>query len=78
MTIEEAWKIIHQDYVDLSKIDSAALSQAAVQAMIETLNDPHSAWHGVLLAALARELRVSGFFSPRGPGLLLDSRPELF
>ena len=43
-TIEEAWKIIHRDYVDLSKIDSTALSQAAVQAMINTLDDPHSAY----------------------------------
>jgi carboxyl-terminal processing protease len=42
--IEEAWKIIHQDYVDLSAIDSSALSQAAVQAMMDTLDDPHSAY----------------------------------
>ena len=43
-TIEEAWQIIHKDYVDPSKIDSTALSQAAVQAMMDTLNDPHSAY----------------------------------
>ncbi|RJO60674.1 MAG: S41 family peptidase [Dehalococcoidia bacterium] len=43
-TIEEAWKIIHRDYVDLSKIDSTALSQAAVQAMMDTLDDPHSGY----------------------------------
>jgi carboxyl-terminal processing protease len=43
-TIEEAWNFIHQDYVDPSKIDSTALSQAAVQAMMDTLNDPHSAY----------------------------------
>lgn len=44
-TIEEAWKIIHRDYVDPSKIDSTALSQAAVQAMIDTLDDPHSGYY---------------------------------
>ena len=43
-TIEDAWNVIHQDYVDPSKIDSAALSQAAVQAMMNTLNDPHSVY----------------------------------
>jgi carboxyl-terminal processing protease len=43
-TIEEAWNTIHQDYVDPSKVDSTALSQAAVQAMMNTLNDPHSAY----------------------------------
>ena len=43
-TIEQAWNVIHQDYVDPSKIDSSALSQAAVQAMMDTINDPHSAY----------------------------------
>lgn len=43
-TIEDAWNVIHQDYVDPSKVDSTALSQAAVQAMMNTLNDPHSAY----------------------------------
>ena len=43
-TIEDAWNVIHQDYVDPSKIDSSALSQAAVQAMVDTLNDPHSGY----------------------------------
>ncbi len=43
-TIEDAWKIIHQDYVDPSSVDSTALAQAAVQAFMDTLNDPHSAY----------------------------------
>jgi carboxyl-terminal processing protease len=40
--IEEAWDIIHEDYVDPSVIDSEALAHAAVQAMMDTLDDPHS------------------------------------
>ncbi len=44
VVIEEAWKIIHRDYVDPFSIDSTALSQAAVQAMMDTLDDPHSAY----------------------------------
>lgn len=43
-TIEDAWNVIHQEYVEPSSIDSAALSQAAVQAMMDTLNDPHSVY----------------------------------
>ncbi len=43
-TIEDAWKIIHQEYVDPSSVDSTALSQAAVQALMDTLADPHSAY----------------------------------
>ena len=41
-TIEQAWKVLHEDYVDPSAVDSTALSQAAVQAFMDTLNDPHS------------------------------------
>jgi carboxyl-terminal processing protease len=40
--IEEAWNVIHEDYVDPSAIDSEALAHAAVQAMMDTLDDPHS------------------------------------
>ncbi len=43
-SIEDAWKILHQEYVDPSLVDSAALSQAAIQAFMDKLNDPHSAY----------------------------------
>jgi len=43
-TINEAWGIIFQDYVDKSKLDANALSQAAIKAMIEELNDPHTVY----------------------------------
>jgi carboxyl-terminal processing protease len=43
-TIEEAWRVIHQDYVDPSSVDSAALAQAAVQALMDKLADPHSVY----------------------------------
>ncbi|MGA3093915.1 MAG: S41 family peptidase [Dehalococcoidales bacterium] len=43
-TIEDAWNVIQQDYVDPSAVNSSALSQAAVQALMDTLNDPHSAY----------------------------------
>ncbi|MCL2140165.1 MAG: S41 family peptidase [Dehalococcoidia bacterium] len=41
-SIEEAWKLIHEQYVGLGSVDSNALSQAAIQAMMEVLNDAHS------------------------------------
>jgi carboxyl-terminal processing protease len=43
-TIEDAWNVIHQDYVDPASVNSTALSQAAVQALVDTLADPHSAY----------------------------------
>jgi carboxyl-terminal processing protease len=43
-TIEQAWQVLHQDYVDPSKVDSAELAQAAVQAFMDKLADPHSVY----------------------------------
>jgi carboxyl-terminal processing protease len=42
--IGEAWDIIFDSYVDLSVIDSANLSQAAIEGMLEELNDPYSSY----------------------------------
>jgi len=43
-SIETAWNIILQDYVDKNKIDPDAMSQAAIAAMIATLDDPYTAY----------------------------------
>ncbi len=43
-SIEQAWNIILNDYVDQSKIDTSELSQAAIRAMLEVLDDPYSAY----------------------------------
>lgn len=40
--VDEAWSVIFHDYVDKSKLDPTALSQATVKAMLQTLNDPHT------------------------------------
>lgn len=43
-TIEQAWDLILNDYVDKSKIDTTKLSQAAIKAIVETLNDPYTSY----------------------------------
>ena len=43
-TVVEAWNIILQDYVDKDNIDTAAMSQAAIEGMLEALDDPHSSY----------------------------------
>ncbi|MCL2679142.1 MAG: S41 family peptidase [Dehalococcoidia bacterium] len=43
-TVGEAWWVLHQWYVEPDSVDSAALAQAAVQAMVDTLDDQHSAY----------------------------------
>lgn len=42
--IVQTWETINQDYVEQDKIDRSELSQAAIQAMMEALNDPYSAY----------------------------------
>lgn len=43
-TIEQAWNIIFNDYVDRIKLNPDELSQNAIRNMIETINDPYSAY----------------------------------
>jgi carboxyl-terminal processing protease len=42
--VKEAWDIIFRDYVDQSKLDATKLSQAAIQGMVEALNDPYTVY----------------------------------
>ncbi len=42
--IQQAWDIINRDYVEQDKVDPAELSQAAIQAMMDVLGDPYSAY----------------------------------
>jgi carboxyl-terminal processing protease len=42
--IKEAWDIISREYVDSSKLNSANMTGAAISGMIETLEDPYTAY----------------------------------
>jgi carboxyl-terminal processing protease len=42
--IEQAWSIIHDDYVDKSKLDDSKLTGAAIKAMVEAINDPYTSY----------------------------------
>jgi carboxyl-terminal processing protease len=42
--VEEAWEVILNEYVDRDRLDIDALSQGAVQGMIEALDDPYSSY----------------------------------
>ena len=43
-SIDQAWNIIQQDYVEPGKIDNSKMSGAAIKAMIGTLNDPYTTY----------------------------------
>ncbi|MBN1693196.1 MAG: S41 family peptidase [Dehalococcoidales bacterium] len=42
--VSEAWDIIHSRYVEKDRLDSANMSRAAIEGIIDTLNDPYSAY----------------------------------
>ena len=43
-SVEQAWNIIFNDYVDKENLDTSILSQAAIEGMVEALDDPYSAY----------------------------------
>ncbi|MDD5339147.1 MAG: S41 family peptidase [Dehalococcoidales bacterium] len=42
--INQAWDLIFSNYIDNTKLDSEAMTQAALQAIINTIDDPHSVY----------------------------------
>ncbi len=44
--VEQVWKIIHDDYVELDEIDDTKLAEAAVKGMVESLGDPYTYYLG--------------------------------
>jgi len=42
--IEQAWNIIFRDYVDKDKLNTGTLSQAAIEGMVEVIDDPYTSY----------------------------------
>ncbi|MFC1920842.1 S41 family peptidase [Chloroflexota bacterium] len=42
--VQQAWEIIFDEYVDKDKLDADKLSQAAIEGMLEALDDPYSSY----------------------------------
>ncbi len=42
--IDQAWDILFKDYVEPAKLDSAALSSAALRGIVDELNDPYTVY----------------------------------
>ena len=63
--VKQAWNIIFDDYVDRDQLDSNALSQGAIEGMIEALDDPYSSYldaetHQLGLSSLEGEIEGIG------------------
>ena len=42
--IEQVWNIIFHDYVDKDRLSTSALSQAAIEGMVEVIDDPYTSY----------------------------------
>jgi len=61
--IGQAWNYMFRDYVDKSKLDANALSRAAIEGMVESLNDPYTAYvdpEGYQLTMSSFEGKIDG------------------
>ena len=56
-SVEQAWNFIFQDYVDKEKLDAGALRQAAIEGMVEALDDPYTSY----MDAETYQLSMSSF-----------------
>ena len=43
-TVAEAWNVIFDNYVERDKLDAGILSQAAIEGMVEALDDPYTSY----------------------------------
>ncbi|MFC2008000.1 S41 family peptidase, partial [Chloroflexota bacterium] len=43
-TMQEVWSIIFSDYVDKEQLDANKLSQAAIEGILEELDDPYTSY----------------------------------
>ena len=54
--IREVWDIISTDYVDQTRLDSANLSRAAIEGMLQALDDPYTSYLDVENYTLGKSL----------------------
>ncbi|MBI2850277.1 MAG: PDZ domain-containing protein [Chloroflexi bacterium] len=71
--IDEAWQIIHNEYVEKDKINSTNMTEAAIRGMVEALNDPYTSYMSAQTYQLSRS-DISGTFE--GIGAFVGIRDE--
>ena len=75
-TVEEAWEIIFENYVDQEILDAGALSQAAIKAMIAELDDPYTSYLSTELYQASME-ELSGKFEGIGAYVGVDEEEQI-
>jgi len=75
-SIAEAWDIILNDYVEQSRIDTANLSGAAIDGMLQVLDDPYSAYLNAEQFALGNSL-LEGSYNGIGAYVTVDENEQI-
>ncbi len=74
--VEEAWQVIVNDFVDGDDIDLDRLSQGAIEGMIESLDDPYSAYFNAEQYEI-RQYSLGGSFGGVGIEVTVDEKGNL-
>src|SRR4030042_6427062 len=65
-SVEEAWQLIIDNYVDKDKLDLKELSEGAIKGMLEALGDPYSAYYDAEEYREIREVNIEGSYGGIG------------
>ncbi|MBM3157944.1 MAG: S41 family peptidase [Chloroflexi bacterium] len=65
-SVEEAWQLIINNYVDKDKLDLKKLSDGAIRGMLEALGDPYSAYYDAGEYREIREVNIEGSYGGIG------------
>ena len=71
--IWEAFQVIFDEYYDHSVVDPAAMSEEAIKAIVETLDDPHTRYVSPQAFELSRDDLAGAFF---GIGATVSADPD--
>ena len=69
----EAFQVINDEYFDHSAVDPAAMSEEAIKALVETLDDPHTRYISPEAFELSRDDLAGSFF---GIGASVSADPD--
>ncbi|UCG83969.1 MAG: S41 family peptidase [Dehalococcoidia bacterium] len=74
--VEEAWRVIISDYVDIEDVDLERLSEGAIRGMIEALDDPYSGYFDAEQYELS-QYSLEGSFGGIGVEITVNKEGEL-
>ncbi len=65
-SVEEAWQLIIDNYVDKDKLDLKKLSDGAIKGMLEALDDPYSTYYDAEEYREIRDVNIEGSYGGIG------------